>query len=358
MTATPWIPLFLTFPRRDYAFGGSLIREKLHKSGVPEGHLAETWEVSDYGSVQDSATILNGPWQGRPLRELVQAAPHELVGPNFDGPHFPLLAKFLDASHMLPVHLHANDQTARRKYGQPNGKTEAWHILWAAPGASILAGIKPGVQADELRQALREGRYDDVMPRWKIQSGDTVYIPGGVLHSFGPDTLVYEIQQTSDLGVSAMPHDLYGQPLTPQQWEANLDDLLDELVWEPQPRPHPGLTLGSRRLCALGPHFALERVAVQGEYHWNFAGAQILTTLGPGLELVTEQGVVSLAAAQSVLLPAIVGGATLRGTGEVLISYVPDLNALKAELAAAGHSAEGVAALGEVDSVEHSGAGP
>jgi len=36
----------------------------------------------------------------------------------------------------LPIHLHPDDETAQRLYSEPNGKTEAWHILWAAPNAS------------------------------------------------------------------------------------------------------------------------------------------------------------------------------------------------------------------------------
>ena len=100
--------------------------------------------------------------------------------PAGSGPHFPLLEKFLDASHMLPVHLHADDETARRVYGEPNGKTEAWHILWAAPGATILAGIKPGLDRDELFAAFKAQDYDAVMSRYPIQAGDTVYVPGGV----------------------------------------------------------------------------------------------------------------------------------------------------------------------------------
>ena len=65
-----------------------------------------------------------------------------------------MLTKFIDGAGMLPVHLHADDEAARRLEGQPNGKTEAWHILDAAPGATALVGLKPGVD----REALRDGR--------------------------------------------------------------------------------------------------------------------------------------------------------------------------------------------------------
>ncbi|UBF29014.1 class I mannose-6-phosphate isomerase [Kovacikia minuta CCNUW1] len=173
--------------------------------------------------------------------------PDELVGQGWRGPHFPLLEKFLDASHMLPVHLHADDETAARIYNQPNGKTEAWHILWAAPGATILAGLKGDFSRQELFDAFVAEDYDAVIDRYPIQTGDTIYVPGGIIHSFGPDCLVFEVQQTSDLGQMVMPYDLYGHPHSLEQWQANIYATLDELRNHYHPRPNPGLKLNSEQ---------------------------------------------------------------------------------------------------------------
>jgi mannose-6-phosphate isomerase len=79
--------------------------------------VAETWEVSDYRDAP--AVVTNGPYSGKKLHDLVEQYPDELVGEGWRGPHFPLLEKFLDASHMLPVHLHADDETARRNTASP-----------------------------------------------------------------------------------------------------------------------------------------------------------------------------------------------------------------------------------------------
>ena len=89
-----------------------------------------------------------------------------------------------------PVHLHANDADARRLEAAPHGKTEAWHILDAAPGATALIGTKPGVDVASLRAALLAEEFDKVMRRIPLRAGETVYVPGGVLHTFGPDTLI------------------------------------------------------------------------------------------------------------------------------------------------------------------------
>ena len=44
---------------------------------------------------------------------------------------------------------------SQEKHGEPHGKTEAWHILWAAEGATILAGIKDGLSREELFEAFK-----------------------------------------------------------------------------------------------------------------------------------------------------------------------------------------------------------
>ncbi|MEU5709715.1 MULTISPECIES: class I mannose-6-phosphate isomerase [Streptomyces] len=90
------------------------------------------------------------------------------------------------------MHLHADDATARRLEGEPNGKTEAWHVLDAVTGATALVGVRPGVDRERLRRALLAQDFDAVMRRLPVRAGQTVYVPGGTLHSFGPGTLVYE----------------------------------------------------------------------------------------------------------------------------------------------------------------------
>ncbi len=234
-------PIKLTAHVRSYYFGERLIPEMLGKKEVPEGVVAETWEISDYREAR--ATMTNGPYAGRTLHDLVVEFPQALVGEDWSGLHFPLLLKFLDASHMLPVHLHADDETARVKHGEPHGKTEAWHILWAAEGATILAGVKEGLGREELFEAFKAKDYDAVMPRHPIRAGDTVYVPGGTIHTFGPDTLIFEVQQTSDLGQFVTPMSLYGEPLDEETWEREHKRrprrVEDGLPAAPQPRSHP-----------------------------------------------------------------------------------------------------------------------
>lgn len=352
-----WAPIRMTYHVRTYAFGERLIPDLLGKAGLPDGIIAETWEISDQKDTR--ATITSGAFAGRLLHDVVAEHPDEIVGEGWEGPHFPILDKFLDASHPLPVHLHADDATARRLHGEPNGKTEAWHILHAGPGATILAGIRPGFSSDELRQAFFAQDYDRVMFRHPISAGDTVYVPGGILHAFGPDTLIFEVQQTSDLGQSVMPTDLYGNRLGEDEWAAKIDATLAELKTDFYPKPHPGLDKpeaapGNRiTVGCAGPYFALERWRLTASHRDSAHPWRCLTlsNVGDPVTISWSGGEETLGRAESLLLPAAIGDVTISPTGaaaDLIACYVPDLERdVIAPLRAAGHGDEAIRALGE-----------
>ncbi|MBE9188991.1 class I mannose-6-phosphate isomerase [Gloeocapsopsis crepidinum LEGE 06123] len=352
-----WYPIKLTTHIRKYAFGERAIADKLGKQGLPtEGIIAETWEISDY---QDTTgTIVNGAFAGRTLHDLVLEYPNELVGSGWRGPHFPILEKFLDASHMLPVHLHADDEIAKRVYNEPNGKTEAWHIVWAALGATVLAGLKADFSRKQLFDAFVAQDYDSVMVRHLIQTGDTVYVPAGIIHSFGPDALVFEVQQTSDLGNSVMPTDLYGKPLSQEKWYENINTVLDELRSHYQPYPNSGLEIqqgANRRIfCCAGPYFALERLLLSEPFTEPSHPHRCitLTNVGDPVQLEFAEGTETLERAESCILPASIGEVRIipDKSATLIAGYVPDLqHDVIAALRAAGYEEEQIQGLGDVD---------
>lgn len=354
-----WYPLKLTAHIRRYAFGERLIVDRLHKQNLPAGVIAETWEISDYRDT--TGTVTNGDFAGKTLHELTLTYPDELVGQGWRGPHFPLLEKFLDASHMLPVHLHADDETAARLHHEPNGKTEAWHILWAAPGATVLAGLKGEFSRQQLFDAFVAQDFDAVMVRHPIRAGDTVYVPGGIIHSFGPDALVFEVQQTSDLGQMVMPVDLYGQPHSIEQWHTNINATLDELRTHYQPRPNPGLTFqqnqNQRIFGCASRYFALE--------HWRLLNpytepahphrCTTLANVGTPVQLEFADGTERLESGESCILPAAIGKVRIVPDGEasLIACYVPNLATdVVQPLTEAGYSLKQIQHLGTNEFIE------
>jgi len=353
-TGTEWYPLRVTAPTRPLVFGGRAIAKRLGKEGIPDWAVGETWEVSDVDGHQ--STVIDGPLAAATLRELVAKDPEGLMGEGWSGEFFPVLTKFIDASGALPVHLHADDATARAKEGQVNGKTEAWHILDAAPGATALCGLKDKVSKEELHQALLEQDFDAVLRRLPVRAGETIYVPGGTLHSFGPDTLIYEIEQTSDIQQHAMRWNMQdGSAVPDEQWHANLEALVGEIRLEPRPDFRSGLPIVAgdgveRMFCCAGPHFALERwhAGTAQPLRHSFATAQVLTNVGAPVQVRVGDWSEELGPAQTLLLPAAVGRVEIDGPADVLFGYLPDLaRDVIAPLTAAGYSRELIAALGE-----------
>ncbi|MGA5042320.1 type I phosphomannose isomerase catalytic subunit [Streptomyces capoamus] len=342
---TALYPLRLTVTAKPLVFGGHAIARRLGRTGLPDWSVAETWECSDVEGHR--SVVTNGSLAGRTLHQVLRDHPEALMGAGFSGARFPLLTKFIDATGTLPVHLHADDEAARRLEGQPNGKTEAWHILDAAPGATALCGVRAGVTADRLRAALEAQDFDAVLRRLPVRAGETLYVPGGTLHSFGPDTLVYEIEQTSDIQQHAMRWNMEdGSPVGEEEHRSHLDMLMRQADLECRPDFTPGLGIavgdGVERvfLCA-GPYFALERwrAGTAEPLRRSFATAQILSNAGAPVRVETGMGSEELGRAETLLLPAACGEVEITGPADVLFGYLPDLDRdVRGPLLAAGYS--------------------
>src|SRR5215207_923493 len=148
------------------------------------------------------SVVGEGAHAGQTVAELAARYGAALLGEEAAsrfGPRFPLLVKLLDCADWLSVQVHPNDEQARRLVGpDASGKTEAWHLIEAEPGASILAGTKPGTTREELAAAIKGGNILEVARRLEVHAGETYLLPAGTLHSLGPGLLLYEVQQASD----------------------------------------------------------------------------------------------------------------------------------------------------------------
>src|SRR3981081_3889708 len=83
-----------------------------------------------------------------------------------------LLLKLLFTSEPLSIQVHPDDAFAH-SMGLPNGKTEAWYILSAAPGAKVALGINRPLTSQQLRQAIGDGSILDLVV-WRAVSSEDV----------------------------------------------------------------------------------------------------------------------------------------------------------------------------------------
>jgi mannose-6-phosphate isomerase len=108
-----------------------------------------------------------------------------------------LLLKLLFTSQPLSIQVHPDDAYAR-SIGLARGKTEAWYILSAAPGARIALGLKERLAPGQLREAVNDGSIAALVAWRTVLPGDVVFVPAGTIHAIGAGLVIAEIQQRSD----------------------------------------------------------------------------------------------------------------------------------------------------------------
>lgn len=115
---------------------------------------------------------------------------------NYDG-DYPLLSKIIDAKDDLSVQVHPNDLYAKEKFSKL-GKTEAWYILDCENDSDIVYGLTTKNKED-VEKAIKNNTWNEVLNYVKINKGDVLFIPSGTVHAIRKNTLLFEIQQSSDL---------------------------------------------------------------------------------------------------------------------------------------------------------------
>jgi mannose-6-phosphate isomerase len=108
-----------------------------------------------------------------------------------------LLLKLLFTSQPLSIQVHPDDAYAQ-SIGLACGKTEAWYILSATPGARIVLGLKKQLAPRQLREAVNDGSIAALVAWRTVLPGDVVLIPAGTIHAIGAGLVIVEVQQRSD----------------------------------------------------------------------------------------------------------------------------------------------------------------
>lgn len=159
------------------------------------GPIGESWEIVDRPEAQ--SIVASGPHAGRTLRELISGRSEEIMGPGWNPERrFPILVKWLDCRERLSLQVHPPAEVAGNLGGEP--KTENWYFARVDPGASVFAGLKPGISPSDFRQAIEEGTVEGCMRKLAVAEGDSLLIKSGVMHAIDGGNVILEIQQNSD----------------------------------------------------------------------------------------------------------------------------------------------------------------
>jgi mannose-6-phosphate isomerase len=170
--------------------------------GAPEDWVAST--TTSFGSDSEGLAALQ---DGRLLRDLIDSDPAGFLGAAHVaalGSNPGLLVKLLDAGERLSVHFHPDREFARAHLHSEFGKTEAWLILEAEPGAHMHLGLRESIDLQTLNSWV-EDQDSEVMlqalNKVPVSAGDALFVPAGTLHTIGSGITLIELQEPSDMSV-------------------------------------------------------------------------------------------------------------------------------------------------------------
>lgn len=316
-------------------WGGTMLRDVFMKDS-PDDRTGESLEISALSGRE--SMVRNGIHAGKTLSKMIELWGEDLTG-HYEG-DFPLLLKLLDAREMLSVQVHPGDEYALPHDGKL-GKSEAWVVLNCESDAKIAYGLD--TNGEDLRAIVADGRLESALHWETVRPGDVFYIPNGMVHALGGGVQVYEIQQSSDATYRFWDWGRVGKDGKPR--ELHTEKALDVSLPDRKLSKIEGTTVlckgGSRTYYISEKHFELCRLNLSGKMPLESGRMLFLTPMSPCTLRWGDESL-ELNAFDSVTVPAALEGVVLEGETKVLMSSLPNREALRAEL---GYRAENVAGL-------------
>jgi mannose-6-phosphate isomerase len=205
-TARPQ-PVALPLNQFDHFYrGGDRIGALRGGPGGPR--RPEEWVASATTRAGQALQGLSRLPDGSLLRDRVAADPQAWLGPGhvarYGGEGVELLVKLLDAGQRLPVHVHPDRAFAGAHLGLAHGKTEAWVVVDADPGAVVGLGLRRPMQRDEVADLVAahdSAALVDAVHERRVRPGDGLLVPAGTPHFIGEGVFVVELQEPTDLSI-------------------------------------------------------------------------------------------------------------------------------------------------------------
>ena len=185
---------------KETIWGGDRLK-KVYGYAIPSNHTGECWAISAHPN--GDCKISNGTYQGKHLSWLWDHH-RELFG-DLHGDVFPLLIKYIDAHDDLSVQVHPDDAYAMQ-YEHSLGKNECWYVLDCEENTRMVMGHHAQTKQEAMKMIELED-YAHLLHFIDIQPGDFYSIPAGTIHAICGGSLIYEVQQSSDITYRVYDYD-------------------------------------------------------------------------------------------------------------------------------------------------------
>lgn len=316
--------------------------QRPQRQGVEQDLIGEVWLTDD------EAVFQNGPPAGLTLSAACQQYGADLYGARSQEGRFPILAKFIFTGDWLSVQVHPDDRYAREHEPDSVGKCEMWYIIDPKPRAEFLLGLRDGVTKEALLPAFREGRSAGLLKRFHPSPGEAIFVPPGAIHALGPDLVLFEAEENSDVTYRLDDFGragLDGKP-RPLHHKKGLDVIQPELPpYRDLPRPRVQETYGRREFVVACEYFAVEELHLDkiASFTGNPARVEALSVISGEGRVETSAGWQAYRVGDIWLVPPASAAYRLvpEQKSRILKFYVPNLDDdFRKPLSAAGIKSE------------------
>lgn len=300
---------------KEKIWGGRKLKE-IYEYDIPSDKTGECWAIS--GHKEGDCKISNEEFKGETLSSLYDKH-RELFG-NIKDKEFPLLAKILDASDNLSIQVHPNDEYARRVEKQEFGKTEAWYVLDCNEDTVLEIGHK-AKSKEELANRINNGEWDELLSYRNIKKEDYFFIPSGTVHAICENTLIYEIQQSSDTTYRLYDYDRVDD--TGAKRELHIERSI-EVIEVPQdntpvvPKEEAGVGFNKTSFVA-SKYFSSFKYSIDGKAEIVEKAPFILCTVVEGSGNVGEEPIKK---GDNFIIPSGYGEIIISGKVEILMATI------------------------------------
>ncbi len=180
---------------KDYLWGGMRLKSVYNKKCDYDA-IAESWELSAHPDGQ--SVVSSGRFSGMLFNDYIKRIGKDKLGWKAElYEEFPILIKLIDAHEPLSIQVHPDDDFAMKQEHE-YGKNEMWHIIDCEDNAYIYCGFKNDVTRQQVLDAIANESLINLLNKYEVRQGDTIFIPAGTVHAIGAGIVLCEIQQSSN----------------------------------------------------------------------------------------------------------------------------------------------------------------
>ena len=298
----------------DKIWGGRDFEE--FRGNLPSGYIGESWDITCHEN--GVGIVANGELKGKTFLYIIEKLGHDLVGTKVSTEKFPLLVKLINSREKLSVQVHPGDEYAAI-HENSLGKTEAWYVVEAKPGAKLIVGTKNCDKAT-FAKAIEDGKSEDYLNVIPVKKGDCFLINSGLVHAICEGLIIAEIQQNSDITYRVYD---YGRPR-----EIHVEKSLDVIKFDLEAKNLSNNEVKefdgfSRVDFCENEYFGIQKFDITTE--WTDESDKerffILTCVEGNGTIEGEGFSEEIKMGDSLLIPATLGKYTVKGNITVLKSY-------------------------------------